>query len=76
MSATEQYRPVWSWWDFKVCLQARDAMGFLTAAFTPKRFLNQSFSLFFLFLFNPQVHESDADDQDFGGYALAFAAGE
>lgn len=25
------------------------AMGFLTAAFTPKRFLNQSFSLFFFF---------------------------
>ncbi|XP_075889527.1 multicilin isoform X2 [Nelusetta ayraudi] len=37
MSATEHYRPVWSWWDFK-------------------------------------VHESDADDQDFGGYTLAFTA--
>lgn len=33
------------------------------------------FHPFFLFLY-PQVQECDAEDQEFGGYALAFAAGK
>lgn len=57
---------------------ARLAMALLTAAFTPDCSLNQSFSPFFplCLSLNPQVQESDPDEQDFGGYALAFAAGE
>lgn len=74
MSAMEQYRPVWSWWDFKVCSEARD--GLPVYCFHTK-VLSESliFTFFFSFVY-PQVHESDADDQDFGAYALAFAAGE
>lgn len=54
---------------------AKVAMDSLTAVFTPECSLDQSFSPFFPSL-NPQVQESDADEQDFGGYTLAFAEGE
>lgn len=68
-SAVRPHYPAWSWWDYQV-------RGRLRFVFSSGEIVTHLFCLLIVNLIWLQVNESDADDQDFGDYALDFMAGE
>lgn len=68
-SAVRPHYPAWSWWDYQV-------RGRLRFVFSSSEIVTHLFCLLIVNLIWLQVNESDADDQDFGDYALDFMAGE
>ena len=68
-SAIRPLYPAWSWWDYQV-------RGRLPFVFSSSVIVTHFLCFLIVNLICLQVNESDADDQDFGDYALDFMAGE